>query len=130
MVSNPSMSGIMMSINTISMFPFKVQLLDCFPPALGRYHFIPWCSSTLVIAKMFRISSSTISAVLPRKYIVVLVQRTKNLLLGGRQLGKRPVQVEGHLINQPLGRHHALTRSVCAAFSSCRSASASSGCGM
>ena len=66
------------------------------------------CSSTLVSAKMLRMSSSTISALRPASDGIVLVQLLEHLALLGRQAALDAVQEQRGLVEQPVRRLHVL----------------------
>jgi hypothetical protein len=65
MVSCPSMPGIMMSISTMSTPGVEASFSMASWPVSAEMTSMRWRSRTLVIAKMFRMSSSTISTFLP-----------------------------------------------------------------
>ena len=67
-----------------------------------------WRSSRLLSAKMLRMSSSTTSTLRPVQRLIALMQGLDHLLLGLGQVGDDPMQEQGRLIEQPLGRAHAL----------------------
>ena len=69
---------------------------------------MPWRSSRLDSAKMLRTSSSTTSTFLPASASSRLVQALEHALLGRRQVGDHAVQEERGLVEQALGRLHAL----------------------
>jgi hypothetical protein len=64
-VAMPSISGIMMSISTMSMLGSDSTRRIASRPLSAETITMPWSSSTVASAKMLRMSSSTISAFLP-----------------------------------------------------------------
>ena len=69
---------------------------------------MPWRSSRLVSAKMLRTSSSTTSTLRPCSGSSLWCRRLDHLLLGRRQVGDHAMQEQRGLVEQALGRSHAL----------------------
>ena len=69
---------------------------------------MPRRSSTLDSAKMLRTSSSTTSTFLPMQVLVGAVQPLERLALGLGQVGDHAMQEQRRLVEQAIGRLHAL----------------------
>ena len=82
----PSMSGIMMSISTMSMVGSSFTRRIASRPLFADTICIPWSCSTVESAKMLRMSSSTISAFLPSSTRLELCSRST----ARRSSGDRP----------------------------------------
>ena len=98
----------MMSIRTIASSGVCSTRSMASLPVVAVSTFMPRRSSTLDSAKMLRESSSTRSTVRPTRSSSELLSCSSMLLLLGRQVGDDAMQEQRRLIEQPLGRLHAL----------------------
>src|SRR5262249_42994390 len=94
----------MMSIRTTSTSGLAFRISMALLPVSADAHTISCRSRIVIIAKMLRMSSSTMSAF----FEASTVQALDHLALRVRQIGYRAMQVKGRLVEQALRRAHML----------------------